>query len=193
MQCEDWEGATAVHLGIKAGVTPLQLAAGLGHYDVLQLLLSDLSDPLALRRALQGRTGDGRGAWLVACGNGHLSCARALWSAASSAGIDLVTEQDRTQRRAMTLAALGGHLDMCKWLLEIGAADMKERDSCQWTPLHAASAEGHTELVDWLLKQGADVSALDEDGHTAHTLARRRGCAQVEQLLRRFAAQAAGA
>ena len=40
---------------------------------------------------------------------------------------------------------------------------------------------------------GADVSAVDEDGHTAHHLARRRGCAAVEALLRRFAAQAAGA
>lgn len=46
---------------------------------------------------------------------------------------------------------------------------------------------------DWLLKQGADVSAVDEDGHTSHGLARRRGCTAVETLLKRYAAQAAGA
>lgn len=211
---QDWEGATAVHLGIKGGhaevcrflmearadprealdfgVTPLQLAAE-GHLEVLQLLLSDLRhDGAALRRALAGRQGDGRGAWLVACSHGQLQCARELREAAEAQGIDLSKEEDRTKRKAMTLAALGGHLETCKWLLETGS-DVKERDSCQWTPLHAASAEGHTEVVEWLLKQGADVSAVDEDGHTAHHVARRRGCAAVEALLRRFAAQAAGA
>lgn len=214
IKSQDWEGATAVHLGIKGGhaevcrflmearadpqealdfgVTPLQLAAE-GHQEVLRLLLSDLAgDGEALRRALAGRQGDGRGAWLVACSNGQLLCARELRDAAEAQGIDLSKEEDRTKRKAMTLAALGGHLEMCKWLLETGS-DVKERDSCQWTPLHAASAEGHTEVVEWLLKQGADVSAVDEDGHTAHHLARRRGCAAVEALLRRFAAQAAGA
>eukprot|EP00435_Cladocopium_sp_Y103_P009427 s1091_g2.t1 len=125
---------------LGGGVTPLQLAADLGHQEVLQLLLSDLrSDGEALRRALAGRQGDGRGAWLVACSNGQLLCARQLREAAEAQGMDL------TKRKAMTLAALGGHLELCKWLLETGA-DVKERDSCQWTPLHAASAEGHTEV-----------------------------------------------
>lgn len=51
--------------GASKGVTPLQLAAE-GHQEVLRLLLSDLAgDGEALRRALAGRQGDGRGAWLV--------------------------------------------------------------------------------------------------------------------------------
>lgn len=70
---------------------------------------------------------------------------------------------------------------------------MGERDGCQWTPLHAASAEGHKDLVEWLLKQGADASAVDEDGLTAQALARRRGATQTEALLRRHLAQVAGA
>lgn len=93
----------------------------------------------------------------------------------------------------MILAARGGHLELCKWLLDIGLGQVSERDSCQWTPLHAGAAEGHRDLVEWLLKQGADASALDEDGHTPHSLARRRGFAPVEALLRRHMAQAAGA
>jgi len=218
LKCQDWEGATAVHLSIKSGhastcrflfeatadlqeimdfgVTPLQVAADLGHSEVLQLLLEDLLHPNqpkeAFQRALQGRQGDGRGAWLVACANGRLACARLLHQAAEKVQIDLLKEEDRNKRKALILAALGGHLEVCKWLVEMGFS-VKERDSVAWTPLHAASAEGHLEVVDWLLKQGADVSAVDEDGHTSHSLARRRGCAQVETLLKRYAAQAAGA
>ena len=89
LKCQDWEGATAVHLSIKSGhastcrflfeatadlqeimdfgVTPLQVAADLGHSEVLQLLLEDLLHPNqpkeAFQRALQGR--QGRWSWCL--------------------------------------------------------------------------------------------------------------------------------
>ena len=138
LKCQDWEGATAVHLSIKSGhastcrflfeatadlqeimdfgVTPLQVAADLGHSEVLQLLLEDLLYPNqpkeAFQRAMQGRQGDGRGAWLVACANGRLACARLLHQAAEKVKIDLLNEEDRNKRKALTLAALGGHLEV---------------------------------------------------------------------------------
>ena len=141
LNCQDWEGATAVHLSIKSGhastcrflfeatadlqeimdfgVTPLQVAADLGHSEVLQLLLEDLLHPNqpkeAFQRALQGRQGDGRGAWLVACANGRLACARLLHQAAEKVQIDLLKEEDRNKRKALILAALGGHLEV-SWL-----------------------------------------------------------------------------
>ena len=77
----------------------------------LRLLLADLSDAEALRRALQGRQTDGRGAWLASCANGHLACARRLHAAAQGAEISVAQEHDRTERKALMLAARAGHVD----------------------------------------------------------------------------------
>ncbi|CAK9021658.1 unnamed protein product [Durusdinium trenchii] len=206
-------GAAHLERHSSCGLAPLHEAARSGQLSMLQMLLEhkahvehvDAQGSSALFHAAMANQlevanwrwnerfkdarGDGCTAWLAACGHGHRRCAEHLRSAAGAKGLNLGGMKDRTGRKAMILAARGGHLELCKWLLDIGLGQVSERDSCQWTPLHAGAAEGHRDLVEWLLKQGADASALDEDGHTPHSLARRRGFAPVEALLRRHMAQ----
>ncbi|CAJ1402180.1 unnamed protein product, partial [Effrenium voratum] len=153
------------------------------------LLLADLRErgDDALRSALQQRrVGDGRSPWLLSCAAGRLPNAQSLCSQAEALQMDLANDRDRAQRGALLLAARGGHVEVCSWLLEARACQgLLERDSCLWTPLHAASAEGHKEAVAWLLQQGADPTLQDEDGHSPRSLAQLRGHGAVESLLRR--------
>jgi len=52
-------------------------------------------------------------------------------------------------------------------------------------PLIHASAEGHTNIVGYLKKAGADVGIVSNEGHTAVSLAHKRGHAHTVQVISR--------
>ena len=64
-----------------------------------------------------------------------------------------------------------------------GASGVGARNKRRETPLHLASAEGHEEAVAQLLNYGADLWALDCDGHSPLSLAASTGNASVVTLL----------
>lgn len=71
---------------------------------------------------------------------------------------------------SLTWAAQGGHLEICRLLLDKGAGpDVLETNG--FTPLMRASQNGHWEVARLLLQRGADkgIKAL---GHTALSLAK---------------------
>ena len=77
-------------------------------------------------------------------------------------------------------AALAGHLEVCKLLLEAGA-NVLEVDDCYFTPLHNAMSKNHEDIVQLLLQPSAD--AISDDGSTIlHWMAAAE--ASVEQLQR---------
>jgi ankyrin repeat protein len=63
------------------------------------------------------------------------------------------------------VAALNGHAEIVKLLLEHGA-DPNVRSSYGWTPLHYAVFGGYLEVVKLLLERGADPNARDRYGAT---------------------------
>merc|ERR1712070_815983 len=77
----------------------------------------------------------------------------------------------------MGLAARGGHVEVCSWLLESGCSPkgLTATDVCGWTALHLAGAEGHKKAVEWLLTARVDLLAEDEEGRTAAAWAGLRG------------------
>jgi len=183
---------------LEFGVTPLHMAAERGHGTVLRCLLEDLAErgpDAASAAAAAPRTVDRRSPWLAAAAEGHQPCCRQLWATTPDGGT-LRSQQDRDGRFALLLAARGGHVETCEWLLEAGATSaldsgLEGRDLCGWTPLIAASAEGHKEAVRWLLKVRADLSAVDTDGRSARAWSGLRGHSAVEAQLRRAEEEAA--
>merc|ERR550537_2042827 len=85
-----------------------------------------------------------------------------------------VEEKDPNGFQAIGLAALRGHAEICKALLD-KKADVNAKDEDGETPLMKASAEGHLEVVKLLLAAGADVDALDKNDMSAIKKAARWG------------------
>jgi len=61
-------------------------------------------------------------------------------------------------RTCLMTAALHGHLDICRLLIEKGA-QVKAKDRSGYTPLHYAAEKGRIEIVRLLCDLGADVEA----------------------------------
>jgi euchromatic histone-lysine N-methyltransferase len=76
-------------------------------------------------------------------------------------------------------AALAGHLEVCKLLLEAGA-NVLEVDDCYFTPLHNAMSKNHEDIVQLLLQPSAD--AISDGTTILHWMAAAE--ASVEQLQR---------
>lgn len=85
---------------------------------------------------------------------------------------------------ALMMAALKGHLDWVRRLVDQGAAI--NRDG--WTPLHYAASDGAFEVVRWLLDRGARIDAPSPNRSTPLMMAARYGASEsVEILLARGA------
>ena len=80
---------------------------------------------------------------------------------------------------ALMMAALRGHLDWVKRLLQRGAQIEREG----WTPLHYAASGPGTPVVALLLDRGAKVDALAPNRSTPLLMAARYGAEETVDLL----------
>ena len=69
----------------------------------------------------------------------------------------------------IVLAALRGHLNAVKWLVDRGARI--NAPNRQWSALHYAVFSGHVEVADYLIDQGADIQARTTNGSTVLMMA----------------------
>ncbi|XP_053707426.1 protein TANC2 isoform X1 [Synchiropus splendidus] len=83
---------------------------------------------------------------------------------------------------ALTSAAGGGRLSVCRLLLENGGA-VQQASKRGITPLFSAVKRGHWKVVELLLKHGADVNTMDQQGRTALMMAASEGHITTAQLL----------
>lgn len=84
---------------------------------------------------------------------------------------------------ALTAAAGRGKLEVCRLLLEQGAA-VAQPNRRGVVPLFSAVRQGHWQIVDLLLTHGADVNMADKQGRTPLMMAASEGhLGTVEFLL----------
>lgn len=105
-----------------------------------------------------------------AAAGGHLRCVQEL----HAAGADLTAPDPARGFTPLHLAAINGHVEVIKWVVEAtaGATELREAFFGR-TPLHCAVAVGDEAAVRCLVELGADLSALDDGFSTPLALALR--------------------
>ena len=83
---------------------------------------------------------------------------------------------------ALIFAALNGHLEIVRLLLQEGADKDKENNNGA-TPLMIASRQGHLDIVWLLLQEGADKDKADINGVTPLHFASVKGHTDIAKLL----------
>ena len=152
----------------KQGVTALMLAAENNQSEIVNLLLKKNADP-----NLQDQTG--WSALMKAVYQGNARCVEAL-----------AARSRQEVNRGLLVAALTGHPDIAKILLDNGA-EVDTRADDGRTPLMLAAGKGDNDLVAFLLKAGADPTLTDQSGAAAGSLARAKGHKDVADRLQQAA------
>ncbi|XP_071330868.1 protein TANC2-like isoform X2 [Trachinotus anak] len=83
---------------------------------------------------------------------------------------------------ALTAAAGGGRLSVCRLLLDRGAA-VEQGNRRGVAPLFSAVRRGHWQVVELLLNHGVEVNMVDQQGRTALMTAASEGHMPTAQLL----------
>ncbi|XP_077301815.1 protein phosphatase 1 regulatory subunit 12C-like isoform X2 [Arctopsyche grandis] len=65
---------------------------------------------------------------------------------------------------ALHQAAINNNLEMVEFLVNLGA-DVNVEDRESWTPLHATVNCGHLSITRYLIDRGANLGAINSDGH----------------------------
>jgi len=189
----------------STGVTPLLLAAGNGHVEVVRLLLGKNAKP-----NIQDE--DGASPLLLAARKGHVEVVRLLLGKNAEPNV-----QEEYGLSPLLLGACGGHVEVVRLLLGKDAnpniqdrwgsaplhffaskgdlngvklllgknANPNIQDEDGISPLHLAAQNGHTQVVELLLEHEAEKDIKNNQGFTPLSLAAQKGHTQVVELLQR--------
>jgi ankyrin repeat protein len=115
------------------------LAAGKGHVDVVNYLLcrQDID--------INAHTVEGSTALGFACGSGHLEMAKLLVAAGAR-----VDPQHGKKWKPLGSAAMGGSLQVVKYLVEEAGADVRWVDPDGLRNLMMTADEGHADIAEYL-------------------------------------------
>jgi len=149
-------------------MSPLMLAASLGHIEMVKLLVSKGADTSETDHIgctpLMYAVGVGSASDGVSSAD-QIAVAGALLAAGAQ-----INAADHEGRTALMIAAEHGRAIVVNWLIQHGA-EPNARTKENWTPLMQAASKGYSHTVQVLIDRGADVNALDSDGHRAIDLA----------------------
>ncbi|KAJ5679027.1 hypothetical protein N7462_007271 [Penicillium macrosclerotiorum] len=138
--------------------TPLQLAAGGGHLNVIDYLLADNMYTTDIDRSI---------AFLVAAQKGRLDAAEILRRHGTK---DIVS--DAAGNTSLHLAVFGAHIDTVKYLVKFQPALLKRHNKEGLTPLHIASEMWNLRLVKLLLEIDSAMGSIrTKNGQTPLALA----------------------
>ena len=193
------------------GSTPLSLAAGNGHLEMVKFLVEEASADVESKDSELGLTPLGHAAaygrsevvkWLLyeakaevdpkdlrdgwtplsyAAVLGHSEAVKLLVLEAQAE----VESKDKDGRTTLSLAAMKGHLEVVKFLVEEAGAEVESKDLRDGrTPLSWAAENGHSEVVKFLVSEaGADVESKDWLQMTPLSCAARNGHVDTVKFL----------
>ena len=167
------------HINARGGSkeTPMHVAAGEGHIDILSLLLDHGAD-VDVRNE-----------------NGETPLLRASWAGKREAGwylIDRGADINAADERNFTpvFVAFKGHVESARMLLDRGAViDIRNRYG--ETPLHQALRWGEIQLVRLFLERGADPNLANRYDDAPFEMALRFEQPEIAGLLSEYGAKPA--
>ena len=112
-----------------------------------------------------------------ACENNDINIVNALIS-----NKDYLNVQDQQGSTPLHVAALNGHGEVVKILLDVGA-NYETPNKNGWTPLSSAAEKGHGEVVKILLEKGANYETQQKQGATPLNSAANTGHGEVVKIL----------
>lgn len=147
------------------GETPLHLAAFKGYTDIVNILLENNADILAIDNVNDAMPIH------IAAAMGNTKTVMTLLDseAAKKSGINLVDVQDDTGVTPLMWATMKKQIPTMTQLIRYGA-NIEANDEDGWTPLHFAAAVDSYKAVELLLKAGANPNAEDNDGNIPEDL-----------------------
>jgi ankyrin repeat protein len=111
----------------------------------------------------------------LALRDGSLKAATTLIESPKT-NVEIRTSHDESP---LMMAALKGHLELVKQLIERGA----DVNKTGWTPLHYAATNGHLAIMELLLEQHAYIDAESPNGTTPLMMAAHYGSPAAVKLL----------
>ena len=136
----------------KKCVTPFQLAAELGHLEIVKYLATQGGCET------QHKNSAGRTALHCASQEGHLDIVKYLVQEYQCSPMC----RDKENITPFQLATFKGHRDLVVYFMNSGKVDPSHRDANGRTALHGASQEGKVEVVKLLVnKYGLDITDPD--------------------------------
>ncbi len=165
-----WFRQYAIDVPQEMAKTALMVAAGGGHYKIVEALLDAGADVRA------SAVGFGETALTWALGHdGRIEIAKLL----VDRGADV---NARGFEPPLTVAAASGRMDQVGLLLEYGA-DVNAVDDEGYTALIEAAGSGYEDVVVTLIAAGIDINARNKEGHTALHYAKEKRQAHIVELL----------
>ena len=164
--CHDSKGTT--------GITPVMLAAGNGHKEIVAMLI-------AAGAFINVQDSDGKTALILAASRGHKDVVKLLLENKANPHFTYKTKGGANITALMT-TAFKGYKDIVEMLINADV-DVNAQDSWSYTALMYAATRGHKEIVEVLIDAGADVNVQDSNGWTALNAAASKGYKEIVELL----------
>ncbi|MDZ7958489.1 MAG: ankyrin repeat domain-containing protein [Aulosira sp. DedQUE10] len=149
------------------GETAIKVAAHIGRFDAVKLLLNAGANPEQL----------GWTQLMHAIVFGSLEQVKLLLEQGAAQDV-----RDCWHRTAWLLSIQVGELPKAKLLLAAGA-NHNDGGNCGKTPLMYAVENNRVEILQWLITQGLDIEATDDFGNTALMVAAEQGATDCVSIL----------
>ena len=165
--------------------TPLHIACGMGHLEVVKFLIEEKGCDYTL--ICRNKEGFAISPLHSACENGHLDIVRYLVDE-QSVDLTYAKSDNITSWTPLHAACSKGHLEIVKFLIEEKGCNhtqvYQEEESLPMSPLHVASGYGHLDIVRYLVdEQSVDLAGANSDNVTPLHAACAMGHLEIVKFL----------
>ena len=166
------EMGTDICLKTNDGTNCLQIAALQGHFNLCKMLID--------KHLVDLHMTDNYGWTELHCSAQSGNCELVAYFAEMGTDIHLKTADGRN---CLHIAALKGHLNLCKMLIDKHKVDVNVADKRGWTAVHFSAQSGNCELVAYFAEIGTDINMKTNDGRNCLHIAGLEGHLNLCKML----------